>query len=265
MNLKRLRAYTRVVGVVMQLHWRQTATDSFIVFGVFVQPLVIALLGLWMLGRQGGDSGIFVVVGSGLTGLWSSLLFIGGNSLTGERWDGTLEPLVGAPTPMVVVIFAKNLANVLLSLGSMLASYVLASALFGYPLQVQSPLLFVISLALTVWAFVCFGLVLAPIFVVSPAVQNFQNGLEFPVYILCGFLFPIALLPGWTTPLSYLLPPYWAAQALHATSSRGMGTTDVFLDWGLLLLFSLMDLALSGWLFRVMLRRARKEATLSLE
>jgi ABC-2 type transport system permease protein len=265
MRLRKLRAYAQVVSVVMQLHLRQSASDSFIVFGVFVQPLVIALLGLWMLGKQGGDSGIFVVVGSGLTGLWSSLLFISGNSITGERWDGTLEPLVGAPTPMEVIIFAKNLANVLLSLGSMLGSYVLASALFGYPLRVQSPLLFAISLVLTVWAFVCFGLVIAPIFVVSPGVQQFQNGLEFPIYILCGFLFPIALLPRWTTPLSYLLPPYWAAQALHATSSGSMETSSVVLDWGLLLLFSLTDLALSAGLFRVMLRRARKDATLSME
>lgn len=265
MRASKLGIYARVVAVVMQLHLRLTASDSFIVFTVLVQPLVIALLGLWMLGKQGGDSGIFVVVGSGLTGLWSSLLFISGNSINNERWNGMLEPLVGAPTPMEVIVFAKNLANVLLSLGSMVASYVLASVLFGYPLHVQSPLLFIVSLVLTVWAFVCFGLVIAPIFVVSPGVQQFQNGLEFPVYILCGFLFPIALLPRWTTPLSYLLPPYWAAQALHAASGGSGGTASVLMDWGLLLLFSLIDLALSGWLFRVVLNRARKDATLSME
>lgn len=265
MSLGKLRAYARVIGVVMQLHLRQTASDSFIVFSVLVQPTVIAILGLWMLAAQGGDYRIFVVVGSGMTGLWSSLLFICGNSLTHERWDGTLEPLVGAPTPMPVIVFGKNMAAVLLSLGSMLASYLLASVLFGYPLRVQSPVLFAVSLVLTVWAFVCFGLILAPIFVVSPGVQNLQNGLEFPVYILCGFLFPIALLPRWTTPVSYLLAPYWAAQALHSTSSGGVGMGQLALDWGMLLLFSSIYFALSGWLFRVMLRRARSDATLSLE
>ena len=50
-------------------------------------------------------------------------------------------------------------------------------------------------------------------------VQQWQNAMEYPVYILAGFLFPILLLPGWTTPLSYLLPPYWAAVAFHDTST----------------------------------------------
>jgi ABC-2 type transport system permease protein len=218
-----------------------------------------------MLRDHGGDYGIFVVVGSGLTGLWSSLLFISGNSITHERWTGTLETLVGVPTPMGVIVLGKNLANVLQSLGSMVVSYLLASILFGYALTVAQPLLFAISLLLTVVAFVTFGLVIAPIFIMNPDVQRWQNGLEFPVYILAGFLFPIALLPGWTTPISYLLSPYWAARALHLTSSGGGTSSELLLSWGLLLAFSLAYVVVSRVLFRVMLRKARIEATLGME
>lgn len=260
-----MMVYARAILMSAEMSFRETMTDSFVVFGIFVQPLIIAVLGLWMLRDRGGDYGIFVVVGSGLTGLWSSLLFVSGNSITHERWTGTLEALVGVPTPMGVIVLGKNLANVLQSMGSMVVSYLLASILFGYALTVAQPLLFVVSLLLTVVAFVTFGLVIAPIFVMNPDVQRWQNGLEFPVYILAGFLFPIALLPGWTTPISYLLAPYWAARALHLTSSGGGTSSELFLSWAMLLFFALAYVIVSRVLFRVMLRKARIDATLGME
>src|SRR4030065_1169204 len=99
---------------------------------------------------------------------------------------------------------------------------------------VGQPLLFAISLALTMVAFVCFGMVIAPIFLLSPAVQHFQNAIEFPIYMLGGFLFPIALLPGWTTPFSYILAPYWAARALHGTTTGAATLSEVGLCWGMM-------------------------------
>jgi ABC-2 type transport system permease protein len=96
-------------------------------------------------------------------------------------------------------------------------------------------------------------------------VQHFQNAIEFPIYMLCGFLFPIALLPGWTTPFSYILAPYWAARALHGTSTGGATTGEVVFDWGMMLLVGTIYLLVSGRLTEVMLRRARAEASLRLE
>jgi ABC-2 type transport system permease protein len=112
---------------------------------------------------------------------------------------------------------------------------------------------------------VTFGLIIAPVFVLSPSVQRWQNAMEFPIFILCGFLFPIALLPGWTTPISYLLTPYWAARALHGTSSGGTTLNEVLFSWGMLLVFSVLYLFLSRILFRVMIRKARIDATLGMQ
>jgi ABC-2 type transport system permease protein len=260
-----LRHYGRAVVAAFEMTLRQNVLEAFILFTALVQPLIIALLALWMLRERGGDYAIFVVVGSGMTGLWSIVLFIGGNSINWERWTGTLEMLVGLPTPMLAIVFGKNLANVAQSLSSMVASYFLASLLFGYPLQVKQPLLFVISLAFTVVAFVSFGLIIAPVFVMNPGVQGWQNAMEFPVYILSGFLFPIALLPGWTTPLSYLLAPYWAARVLHATSSGGASLAEVAFCWAMMLLFSLIYLFISSRLFQLMIRKARADATLGMQ
>jgi ABC-2 type transport system permease protein len=264
-NVGMLTKYWRTILVVAEMNLRQQMTDGFILFTVLFQPIIIALLGLWMLKDKGADAAMFVVVGSGLTGLWSSLLFISGNSINFERWTGTLESLVAIPTPFEVIVFGKNLANVIQSLLSMVLGYIIAAFAFGYSLNVQQPLLFVISILLAVIAFISFGLIIAPIFVMNPGVRAWQNAMEFPVYVLCGFLFPIALLPGWTTPVSYLLPPYWAAIALHGTSTGGASLNETLFAWGMMLLFSLIDVLIASRLFKLMLYKARADATLGME
>ena len=260
-----LRQNGRAILAVAEMTLRNNVVDLFIIFTILIQPIIIAVMALWMLSARGEDVAIYVVVGSGMTGLWSGLLFISGNSINVERWSGTLETLVGLPTPLGVIVLGKNLANVLQSLSSMVVSYLLVGLFFGYNLSVAQPFLFVVSLAFTIVAFVSFALVIAPVFVMNPAVQSFQNSLEFPIYILCGFLFPIAMLPGWTIPISYILPPYWAARALHMTANGTATLPSLLLAWGLMLAFSLVYLLAARWLFERMITKARRDANLDME
>ena len=255
----------RTVFAVAEMTLRQNVMDLFIIFTVLVQPLLIAILALAMLHDKGEDYILFIVVGSGMTGIWSSLLFISGNSINVERWSGTLESLVGMPTSLSVIVFGKNLANVGQSLLSMVVAFSLAVFIFNYDLTFSQPFLFIISLLLTVIAFISFGLVIAPVFVMNPSVQRWQNAMEFPIYILCGFLFPIAMLPQWTTPISYLLTPYWAARALHGTSTGTASLEQTFFAWGMMVLFSMIYFFIALRLFKVMLVKARTDATLDME
>jgi len=262
MTLDKIKKVLRVILISAEVTSKRNLTDAFYLFGILVQPLLIAMLGIWMLRERGGDYGIFVVVGSGMSGLWTTMVFVSGNSITQERWTGTLELLVGQPTPITYVIYGKNIANVLQALLSMLASALLASLIFDLPLTITQPFNFVISLLMTIIAFVSFGLIIAPIFVMNPSIQRWQNSMEYPIYILSGFLFPIALLPGWTTPLSYILAPYWAARALHGATSGNAPPSEMALSWGMMLLFSVIYFFGSRYLFRVMLHKARVDATL---
>jgi ABC-2 type transport system permease protein len=262
MQIKNLRHDMRAAQLAAEMTLKHQAVDSFILFTIIVQPLIVALLGLWMLRDSRPDAAIFVVVGSGMSGLWSSMIFISGNSINVERWSGTLEALVAMPTPLWVITVGRNLANVIQSLLSMVSAYAIASIFMGYPLTIDHPVLFIASVFFTVLAFITFGLIIAPIFLLSPAVQQFQNGLEFPVYVLCGFLFPIALLPGWTSPFSYILTPYWAALALHE-SAHGDGDLGVILgSWAILLFSAIIYLVVSRWFFKIILRRVREDGTL---
>lgn len=265
MNFKNLFHYWRVVLTVAELTLRHQMNDSFILFVIIVQPVLIAILALFMLRDVAANAAMFVVVGSGLTGLWSSLLFISGNSINAERWQGTLESLIGVPTPFDVIVFGKNLANVVQSLISMTAAYFLAAWIFGYDLSISQPWLFVPTLLIAIFAFISFGLIIAPVFVMYREVQNFQNAMEYPIYILAGFLFPVLLLPKWTTPISYALPPYWAAVALHGTSTGNADLNSVLFSWGMMLALGVVDLLIASRLFKFMLYKTRVDATLDVQ
>lgn len=257
--------YLRAILIVAEVTLRHMFVDMFVVFVVIVQPLIIALLALWMLDAQDGTKAIFVVIGSGMTGLWSSVLFISGNALNGERWSGTLEMLACTPTPLWVITVGKNLANVVQSLLSMILGYGLAVLLFGYRMEIQQPLLFTGSLVVGMFAFICFGLLIAPIFIANRAVQQWQNAMEFPVYILGGFLFPIALLPGWTTPISYLLAPYWTAYALQGSANGSLSTEQILLSWLIMTVLGVIYLLIAARIFGIVLTKVRIDGTLGSE
>lgn len=260
---KKIKGALRVIGMSFEIELRRNLTDGFVLFGIVIQPLIVAFTALWMLKDKGPDYAIFIVVGSAMTGLWTALLFNSGNSIIGERWAGTLETLVGTPSSLRVIVFGKVLANITQSLLSMIGCYTLISLVMGYPLTLSRPVFFLISILLTVFAFVGFGVIIASLFILIPDFQRLQNTLEFPIYILCGFLFPIALLPGWTTPISYILSPYWAARALHGSALGALEINQIYISWVMLIFFSAVYIIGSSALYRLVLKRARVDATLN--
>jgi ABC-2 type transport system permease protein len=204
--MRQFRMTLRAVAVTFEMALRQAAADSFVIFAVLFQPMLIAVLALWMLKDREAGNAIFVVVGSALTGLWSSVLFVCGNSITQERWTGTLETLIGLPTPISVIVFGKNLAFTVQSLLSMVVSYILAAWLFSFPLRVEQPFLFAISIAFMVISFVSLGLLLGCMSLITLNVMFINNTMYFLLLIFSGANLDISTLPTWMQAVSQVLP-----------------------------------------------------------
>jgi ABC-2 type transport system permease protein len=259
-----MRANLRVVRTAFELDVKQQAVDLFMIFGVIVQPLLIAIMAIYMLLERDPTRGIYVVIGSGMTGLWTSLLFRWTFNINAERFLGTLEGIVASPTSLGTVVIGKTLASVSMSLLSMIFSFGLAALIFRFPLTIAQPVPFLASLLITVFSFISFGLLISPLMAVNLSLSGWVNALEYPMYILGGFLFPILLLPGWSNPVSYVLAPYWAARVLHATSGGWAALPEILLCWGMMLLLGATYILISYRLFKIVLHRARVDATLSM-
>lgn len=256
--------YLRVILLSARFEVQRIQPSAFL-FGVAIsQPFFIGVTAMYLLRHRPDFEAVYVVVGTGLTGLWSLTLFGGTGALSQERGWGSLELLVASPVPLMVILSGRMLGNVAISLASMALSYGIGAWLFGYPIAIHNPPGFGVSMLLALVSLWAMGLLFSPLSILSPATERFLSGLEFPVYILCGFLFSVALLPGWLLPVSYLLPPYWAAAALHGTTSGNMDFGELWAIWSVLAVTSGIVLALAGWCFRVLLMRARREGTLGM-
>lgn len=253
----------RVVTIAAELQLRQMIVQPFIVFNALLAPFFYAVTALYMLRGRPDFDPVFVVLGAGLTGTWSVVLFGGSQAIMQERWQGTLELLEGSPTPLLTVLAGKMLGTLLFSLLAMVLSYGVAAGLFGYAITVHDLAPFGISLLLAAVSFWAIGLLFSPLAILWPVVQRYLNGIEYPVYIFGGFLSPVFLLPSWIVPVSYAVPPFWAALALHGTSSGGLSGAPLLATWTILCASAALLTLLSAALFRVMLRRARRDGTLA--
>ena len=83
---------------------------------------------------------------------------------------------------------------------SLTATLLYGHFLFGIDLVVEQPLLFAASVVGTVLSFGALGLVFAVTFVRFRAAWALGNLFEYPVWLIGGFLVPLALLPEWVRP-----------------------------------------------------------------
>ncbi|BAU84286.1 hypothetical protein SLA_3376 [Streptomyces laurentii] len=255
----------RLIGVGVRTHVSYMSRSPLeITFAVLV-PLVYATLAVYLF-RAAGDPDrlLDAAVGAGLMGIWGSVLFGSGGAVQNQRWLGTLETLVAAPTPLALVLLPITLATAVIGTYAMGATVLWGVVLFGVPLDFAHPLLFLLAVPVCVLALGMMGLLLAACFVLLRNANALANPLDTPVWLLSGLLVPVTALPAWTHPLSWALPTTWGARAVHATVSGGPAAGDVLVPLavaaGLGAAYALAAVLVLG---RVE-RRARAAATLAL-
>jgi ABC-2 type transport system permease protein len=131
---------------------------------------------------------------------------------------------------------------------------------FAVPLHLAHPWLFALALAATVIALGLMGLVLASTFILYRHANALANLLEYPVWIASGLVFSTSILPGWSRPISWGLPPYWGVLALRHAALGG----DVWRPLGMVVVLGVASILVAAFTFRVFEHLSRERATLSL-
>ncbi len=237
--------------------------SPFTYLSVLIFPLTLAVLGLALLASGGSVRTNYAVLGAGLMGFWGNAYIEGGNDIQGERWSGTLEQIMGCPTPLALIMVGKVLASLVYGLISFLPTILVAFVFWHARLHRIDVLPFVISFAVLAFSFFAITTALAPIFAMWRWAFSFVNGFEIGVYVLCGFMFPVTQLPGWLQAASSILAPRWATQALYRATGQPSDAGYLLL-WALAILLSLVYLVLSRFLFRVLDVRARVTGQMAL-
>jgi ABC-2 type transport system permease protein len=251
----------RLFWVGWFFHLKGLSLSGFFLLISVLQPVIFASIAffMWRAGAREGTL-LYVALGAGLMGMWSSTLFGSGGAIQWQRWQGTLEILVAAPPRFLLTILPLTLATASIGLYAIVATLLWGRLLFGVPLDFEHPWLFALALPATVLGLGLLGLVMASTFVLYRHATAFSNLLEYPIWLVTGLLVPVSMLPGFVEPLSWVLAPTWGVQAVREAA---LGD-DPLPAIGMCLLLSAVYLVVGSITMANFERLARQRATLSL-
>jgi ABC-2 type transport system permease protein len=251
----------RLLAIGWVFHMKMLTRSAFNSFLGIVYPLFFATIAFFMF-RIGDDPKplLYASLGAAVMGIWGTTSTAAGNALARERWHGTLELLVAAPTHFSFVLLPVTIAMASIGIYSMVATLAWGWLVFGIEIEVGDPFAFALAIPATVVSIGALGFLLAVAFVRFRQAWALGNMLEYPVWLISGFLVPLSLFPGWVRPFSWALAPTWGINAIREAALGG----SPYADLALALLLGAGYTLLGILLVNRALNNARAKATLAL-
>jgi ABC-2 type transport system permease protein len=251
----------RLLAIGWLFHLKMLTRSAFNFWLGIIYPLFFASAAFFMF-RAGDDPKplLYASLGAAVMGIWGATSTSAGAAMARERWTGTLELLVAAPAHFAMVLLPVTIAMATIGIYSMAATLAWGWLVFGIPLHVGDPLAFSLAVPATVVSLGALGFLLAVAFVRFRQAWALGNMLEYPVWLISGFLVPLTLFPDWVRPISWALAPTWGISAIREAALGGSPYADIAVALGLGVLYT----AAGVLLVNRALQSARAKATLSL-
>jgi ABC-2 type transport system permease protein len=252
----------RLLGFGYVLYLRMYSQSAFDGFLAVLWPLFFSTVVFFMYGAGRDDPAILVyaALGAAVMGVWTATSVPASAALQRQRWQGTLELLAAAPAHFGTVLLPMTIATATIGLYCIVATLLWSRFLFGIELAVAEPLVFAAALAATILSIGMLGFLMAVSFVRYRTSWAIGAASEYPVWLICGFLVPLSLLPDWVRPISWALAPTWGVDAIREAALGGSAWLEIALALGLGALYIGLGVVLVGRA----LEAARTKATLAL-
>jgi ABC-2 type transport system permease protein len=230
---------------------------DFILGTVFVIPLTQMFFFAFVaqLASNPTSSIAFVVVGNAVATVTYSSVFSVCQTTDSEKQQGTMEHILVSPANRMALYFGRGVVPILISLGTVSVALTYAVVLFHVPFAASSILSLAVSIVLTAFAMVGFGLLLGGVALYLRTSIILGNIFLFLGLLLSGANFPLTNLP---LPLQYIgriLPLTWGIAAVRA-GLNGAPLSQLLPLWGLVGLCALVSFGLAIGLWDTFERRA---------
>jgi ABC-2 type transport system permease protein len=252
-----MRAF--LAGARIQLRFLTAYPDSLIPF--FTAPLFTVIF--MMIFRHAGraDLTAYAAIAPVFIALWWLALFNSGWTIQIERWNGTLEMLVAAPSSLAAVVLGRISTTTMVGIVSFAEAWLVARLVFGTTVSIDHPWVFVVTVVVTLAAMSGTAVAMASLFVLARNAVTFSNSASYPFYVLGGILVPVAVLPWWLRPVSSVVFLSWSADLLRS-ALRPAAVHAVVFRLCMVALLGACGFAVSALAFRVILRRVRASGEL---
>ncbi|AMK15315.1 ABC transporter permease [Methanobrevibacter olleyae] len=165
-------------------------------------------------------------------------------SFVGERVSGTLERILATPITETEVILGYGIAFSII--GIIQSAILIIIGILVFNIAIVGNVLLAI-LGISILAIVCQSLGI----LLSNLADRVEQAIQFipfvvlPAFLLSGIFWPIEAIPQWLRPLSYLIPPTYAARASRAVMIKGWGIDMIWMDLLALTIFAFIFLTMA--------------------
>lgn len=231
-----------------------------------IAPFIFTLVAFFLFGGQTttGSFLLYLVLGSGLMGMWGTTIYGSSNSIGFDRWNGTMESTLAAPVPLSWIALGRVLFNTFEGVINALFILVIGLVWFRVGFGLVNPGLFLLASVSTFLSLSAFGLLMCTVILLSRKGGFITNAMEIPVYIATGTMFPVSFLPIVAIPFAFLLAPTWGIEAIRLSALPGYAglSTGYWQDLGILALETAAYLGLAFVLFKRVEAYAKRMGTL---
>lgn len=211
---------------------------------------------------EGPDFIAFLILGQTIFSLFTNLNWRGGMAIQRERWQGTLEIIMLAPTSRVAYILGESLFGLVDGGWTVLLALVVTAFAFGADFHLNEPLLALTVIALTLAAMVALSVFFAAFYVLTRSAGPLSFAIQTPVRFFTGTNFPVSALPVLLQTVSYALPMTYGMIAVRQVFA-GSGTwASLAPTIGALVAFTVFFWVLGVILMRRMETVAKERGTL---
>jgi len=183
---------------------------DFVLGTIFIIPLtqMVFFAFVVQLGGGGASEVAFTAVGNAVATVTYASVFSVCGTTDSEKGNGTMEHLLVSPANRFALYFGRGFVPILISLATVAVGLTYADLFFHVSIAASTIPELTVSVALTAFAMVGFGLLLAGVALYLRTSLILGNIFLFIGLLLSGVNFPLSSLP---------LPLQWAGEALPLT------------------------------------------------
>ena len=211
----------------------------------------------------GGDYFSFVLIGIA----FSTYLGVGLGSFAGTirsaQVMGTLEAMLVTPTRLESIVFFSSLGRFTSASFRVLAYLALGWLVFGVSMGKANLPAALLILILTILCFSSLGIISASFIMIFKRGDPINWVISSFSTLFGGVFFPITVLPSYLEGISHLLPITYSLRAVRHALLQGYSLSSLGSDILVLAIFCVVLLPLSMYAFKLAVRRAKKDGSLT--
>lgn len=270
-------SWGRVVMASLFKNWRTSVTYPSWLIGRITGPIVWIAISIYTYTalvpaddiasamRSVGESPQFVaflILGQTVFSVFSTLNFRGGMAIQRERWQGTLEAVMLAPTSRVAYILGECLFGLIDGGWTVLLALLVTSMAFGADFQMADPALALAAIVLTLASMVALAVFFSAFYVLTRSAGPLSFAIQAPIRFFSGTMFPVSVLPAVLQAVSFALPMTYGMIAVRGAFLGTATRADMAPTLVALVVFTVAFFAAGVWLIGVMERVSKQRGTL---